>query len=149
MKSLFEKEAEEEISNRINKLSVDSKRLWGKMDVAQMLAHCAITMEMATGAKKLSRLFIGRILGPLVKSSYLGPKPLSKNSPTDKNFIISDPHDFEFEKKRLLLLVKQFSEGGAANCTTHPHSFFGKFTPNEWGISTFKHLDHHLRQFGV
>jgi Protein of unknown function (DUF1569) len=149
MKSLFEKEAEEEISNRINRLSVDSKGLWGKMDVAQMLAHCAVTMEIATGTKKLPRLFIGRVLGPFVKSSYLGPKPFPDNSPTDKNFIIKDQRDFDVEKKRLLSLVKQFSEGGEGKCTTHPHSFFGKLTPAQWGTSTLKHLDHHLRQFGV
>ncbi len=114
-----------------------------------MLAHCAITMEMATGQRHLPRVFIGRIVGPMVKSSFLGPKPFSKNSPTDKSFLIKDQRNFDAEKERLLILVKQFAEGSEAKCTTHPHAFFGKLTPTEWATIMYKHLDHHLTQFGA
>ena len=53
------------------------------------------------------------------------------------------------EKKRLAALVERFSKGGRAGCTTHPHPFFGALTPDDWGVLTYKHLDHHLRQFGL
>ncbi len=46
-------------------------------------------------------------------------------------------------------LIDKFAAGGAAGCTKNPHSFFGKMTPEEWAILMYKHLDHHLRQFGV
>jgi len=149
MKNLFNQTDTTEILNRINKLNATSQRLWGKMEVGQMLAHCSKALEMASGQSFPPRLFIGRILGPLFKSKYLNDKPLDKNSPTDKSFIISDNRDFEKEKVTLKNLVQQFAEGGAEKCTTHPHSFFGKLTPEQWGIGMYKHLDHHLRQFGV
>jgi hypothetical protein len=149
MISMYEKRAYDDVVARINKLSPASQRQWGKMNVAQMMAHCSTTLECATGKVKLPRLLIGRILGPLVKSSYLSEKPFSKNSPTDKSFIIADERDFDAEKQKLLQLIKEFSEGGEEKCTTHPHSFFGKLTPAQWGTSMYKHLDHHLRQFGV
>jgi hypothetical protein len=149
MKSLFDKNAVDELSGRINKLSAASEREWGKMDVAQMLAHCAITMEVATGQRHPARMFIGRVLGPIFKSDYMGPKPLRKGSPTDKSFIVQDARDFNTEKERLLKLIKQFAAGGEAACTRHPHAFFGRLTPAEWAISSYKHLDHHLQQFGV
>jgi hypothetical protein len=149
MKSLFEKDSVREIYNRINNLSAQSKREWGKMDVAQMLAHCSKIMELATGQKKLPRLFIGRILGPMAKASYLSEKPFSKNGPTDRNFIITNQRDFNPEKEKLINLIQLFSNGGETKCTTHPHSFFGRLTPAQWGTSMYKHLDHHLKQFGV
>jgi Protein of unknown function (DUF1569) len=53
------------------------------------------------------------------------------------------------ERERLRGLVDRFCQAGAPGCTSHPHSFFGHLTPEEWAILTYKHLDHHLRQFGV
>jgi hypothetical protein len=46
-------------------------------------------------------------------------------------------------------LIDRFVASGPAGCTNHPHSFFGRLTPEEWAILMYKHLDHHLRQFGV
>lgn len=149
MKNVFQPEVLEEIKQRINKLQPDTQREWGKMEVAQMMAHCSAALEVATGKKFPPRIFIGRILGPFFKSVFSNEKPLKKNMPTDKTFLVIDGRNFEKEKARLIDLVSQFSTGGEAKCTKHPHSFFGKLTPAEWGFGMYKHLDHHLRQFGV
>jgi Protein of unknown function (DUF1569) len=149
MKNLFQPETVEEIKQRIEKLHPDSKRLWGKMEVAQMLAHCTAALEVAAGQKFPPRMFIGRILGPFIKPVFTNEKPFKKNTPTDKSFLVIDQRNFEKEKSRLLELINQFSTGGPEKVTTHPHSFFGKLTPIEWGTGMYKHLDHHLRQFGV
>ncbi len=137
------------ILNRIEKLRPDSQRQWGKMSVAQMLAHCHISMETALGQKTIKRLFIGRLIGSLIRPKVLGEKPFPKNSPTDKSYIFTDHRDFAEEKAKTIASIKKFFEGGPARCTTHPHPFFGKFTPEEWAVFQWKHLDHHLRQFGV
>ncbi len=147
MKSIFELEAYQGIIQRIEKLKPGTPNLWGKMKVEQMLAHCCVPLQNAIGLKKTPRSFIGRLLGRFVKESFMGDKPFPKNSPTDKNFIVTDKRDFEKEKQNLLQLVKQFAEGGRAACTTHPHPFFGNLSPEEWGKGTYKHIDHHLRQF--
>jgi hypothetical protein len=149
MKNLFQTEAFDEIIQRINKLTPDSARLWGKMEVAQMLAHCTASMEVATGLKTPPRMFIGRILGPFLKSHFTNDKPLKKNSPTDKSFLVIDQRNFEKEKARLVDIITRFSRGGPEKVTRHSHSFFGKLTPMQWGKGMYKHLDHHLKQFGV
>jgi hypothetical protein len=149
MNNLFDESDVAGILSRIDKLTPEAKREWGKMNVSQMLAHCNAALSTASGADFPKRLFIGRILGSFVKPSYLNDKQLSKNSPTDKIYIFSDARDFEIEKNKTISLIKKFHEGGVSKCTTHPHSFFGKFTPEEWAISQWKHFDHHLRQFGV
>ncbi len=46
MKNIFTTEVANEIINRINNLTHNSKPLWGKMSVDQMLAHCNVTYEL-------------------------------------------------------------------------------------------------------
>ena len=149
MKNVFQPDALQEVNQRINKLQPNSQRQWGKMDVAQMFAHCSAALEVAAGKKFPPRIFIGRILAPFFRSVFSNDKPFKQNMPTDNSFLIIDQRNFEREKARLIDLVTQFSTGGKVKCTTHPHPCFGKLTPNEWGTGMYKHLDHHLRQFGV
>lgn len=149
MKSLFNQKDVSEILERIGKLAPNSQRQWGKMNVSQMLAHCNVSMETAMGVNFIKRVFIGRIIGTLMKSKVLSEKPFGRNSPTDKSYIFPADLEFEAEKSKAIASIKKFHEGGPSKCTTHPHPFFGKFTPEEWAVFEWKHLDHHLRQFGV
>jgi Protein of unknown function (DUF1569) len=150
MKNLFEATTTKEVKDRIARLGPDSQRQWGKMTAAQAMAHCSTTMEWAVGDTYEPRAFVGRIFGPLAKSRMLrDEKPLSRNMPTAKSLVVADERDLGKECARLSALVDRFSEGGPRSCTTNPHAFFGKLTPEEWARLMYKHLDHHLRQFGV
>jgi hypothetical protein len=119
------------------------------MDVAQMMAHCSGALDMASGKLNPPRMLIGWIIGPLVRPIYTNEKPFSRNNPTDKNLVISDTRDFAREQERLKICVREFHQGGEEKCTRHPHPFFGALTPSEWSRGMYKHLDHHLRQFGA
>ena len=106
-------------------------------------------MEMAVGLKSPPRTFVGRIFGKLAKKSVLGERAIRRNMPTDKSLIIRGDRDFAAEQQRLLEWVESFSSGGTEQCRAHAHTFFGYMTPIEWAVLGYKHLDHHLRQFGV
>ena len=149
MKNLFQPEAVVEVISRVDTLQPATQRLWGKMNVAQMMAHCSAALDMASGQLNLPRMFIGRLIGPFIKPIYSNDKPFSQNNPTDPQLVVSDQRDFLREREQLKVKVRQFHEGGEAKCTRHPHPFFGSLTPPEWGIGMYKHLDHHLRQFGA
>jgi hypothetical protein len=149
MRNLFQPEAAAEVVSRIDKLQPGTQRQWGKMDVAQMMAHCAATLDVASGRVVLPRLLIGRILGPFVRHVFTNDKPFSRNAPTHKKFLIADNREFAMEQEGLKVRVREFHEGGEAKCTKYPHTFFGPITPHEWATGMYKHLDHHLRQFGV
>jgi hypothetical protein len=148
MKNLYEPDTAKEVISRIDSLQPASQRQWGKMEVAQMLAHCSATMDMASGRLNPPRALIGRLIGPLFKSVLINEKPLGQNAPTDKKLKISDQRDFAREQEKLKQCVRRFHEGGEAGCTRHPHPFFGALLPHEWSRGMYKHLDHHLRQFG-
>jgi len=150
MKNLFEAATTNEVKERIARLGPNSAREWGKMNAAQAMAHCATSMEWAVGDRNEPRMFIGRILGPLVKSKVLKDEaPMGRNAPTAKSLVVADERDLAKERQRLCALVDRFCSGGPHACTKHPHSFFGPLTPDEWARLMYKHLDHHLRQFGV
>ena len=150
MKNLFEATTADEVKERIAKLGPNSQRQWGKMTAPQALAHCANTMEFAVGDRNEPRMLIGRILGPLVKSKVLkDDEPMRRNAPTVKSLVVSDERDLAKERQRLCVLIDRFSAGGPQGCTKQPHTFFGPLTPDEWSRLMYKHLDHHLRQFGV
>jgi hypothetical protein len=150
VKNLFDPGTAEEIKNRLAKLNADSPRQWGKMNVAQAVAHCSKGIEMAVGEIRPHRVFIGRILGPIIKPLALrDDEPMRKNSPTAPALLVPDDRNLESEREKLRGLVDRFAKAGPQGCTAHPHPFFGKLTPDQWAILMYKHLDHHLRQFGV
>jgi hypothetical protein len=146
VKNLFDPAVKQDIIDRINQLTPQSKREWGKMGVAQMLAHCQMPLGVAVGKHKLQGSFLIKLLGPLFKSQLYNDKPFKQNLPTDKSFKIADAKDFEKEKQNLIQMINEFSENTMSG---EPHPFFGKLTKEQWSKGTWKHLDHHLKQFGV
>ena len=150
MKNLFEPNDLETLRARIVQLRPDSDRQWGTMTVAQALAHCSLGVQTATGELRPPRKLIGRILGPLIKPKVVGDdEPMRRNSPTVKGLVVLHEPDFSTEQLRLIASLEQFSASGPKGCTSHPHAFFGRLAPDEWAILMYKHIDHHLRQFGA
>lgn len=119
------------------------------MDAAQTMSHCALGIEAATGDATLARSLLARLLGRFFKGLLLGPKPFSKNSPTHPMLVTTSPKDFEREKARLLASIRKFHDAGPASAARFEHALLGKLTGEEWGVLQHKHMDHHLRQFGV
>ena len=149
MQTLFDRAAQESILGRLELLQSGDSRQWGKMSPAQMMAHCSIAMEMATGDTPRRQTLIGKLFGPLAKSSLLGEKPFGRNLPTDPAFVMIAEKDFETEKQRLKRLVNTFCENGPEKASAYTHSFLGRLRGEQWGVMMYKHLDHHLRQFGA
>ena len=149
MKSLFDATAYNEIKERMNRLSPGSAAQWGKMNVAQMLAHCKEAFQVPLSEKKLPRMFMGRLMGWMIKSKLYSDDPWKKNLPTAPDFLIKDERDFNNEKQQLMNLVSKFHAAGLNGISKYPHPFFGKFTPEQWGMSMYKHMDHHLKQFAA
>ncbi len=147
MQSIFHTADRDEIVRRLGTLQPNSPRQWGKMNSAQMLAHCAGALEVACGDRPKTQAFLGRLLTPFIKSAVLGERPLRRNAPTDPDFVFVDERDFAVEHRKLTALIDRFCERGPDGAASQVHSFFGRLTGDEWGRLTYKHLDHHLRQF--
>ena len=147
VKNLFEPAVKQEIEDRINRLTSQSLPKWGKMNVAQMLAHLQEPMAIALDGKSVKVNWLMKMIFPLLKSKLWDDKPYKQNLPTSPSFITyGSEKDFEKEKHGLLNMVNRFTE---ANILSDRHPVFGKLTKENWSKATWKHIDHHLQQFGV
>ena len=150
MKNIFDKEITSEQIIRINNLSATTKPTWGKMSVSQMLAHCCVSYEMVFTDKYPSPNALTKwILKVFVKNIVVSEKPFSKNGRTSPQFIVADEREFEAEKKRLIDYIIKAQELGEAYFEGKESNSFGKLTAAEWNNLFYKHLNHHLTQFGV
>ena len=147
IKNLFEDDVKQEIVDRINKLSPETQRQWGKMNVAQMLAHVQVPMGVALGTNTVTGNWLMKMILPLFKRKLYDDSPWKQGLPTDKTFVTTGfKKDFLAEKELLLGKINRFTE---ENMVSEKHPVFGKLTKEQWSKATWKHLDHHLRQFGV
>lgn len=149
MKTIFAEADRTALLARLHAVRPDSPRQWGKMSPAQMLSHCAQALETGTGDRPMKQKLIGKILMPFFRSRILGERPFQRSSPTDPTFVAPDTCDFDVQRTRLLGLIDRFVAAGPAAAGKYTHAFFGKMTGEEWGELTYKHLDHHLQQFGL
>jgi len=147
MKSLFDPADNAAILERLARLAPGAERAWGRMEPAQMLAHLQVPLRVALGELRLKRSLIGLLVGPIAKKKLTSAAPWKKNLPTDKAFVVTGERNFLGERERLVELVHRF--GGARAIISPHHPFFGALTPEEWGVLSWKHMDHHLTQFGV
>ncbi len=147
MKSLFEKANYEDILARIDSLNDSKVGKWGKMNVGQMVWHCQVPLKVAIKNKPTKKA--GNILIKwFFKKSLYNEKPWRKNLPTTSFARATEEKNFEEERKILQKLVSDFYLL-KDKTDWNPHPIFGEFTPDQWGAMQYKHLDHHLRQFGV
>lgn len=150
MKNIFDKEVCNEFINRINKLTPESKALWGKMNVSQMLAHCNVSYEMVyDNIHPKPNAFFRFILKLLVKNKVVDDKPYARNNGTAPQFIIKGDRNFDIEKDRLIAYINKTEELGEKEFEGKESLSFGKLHAGEWNNMFSKHLEHHLSQFGV
>jgi len=150
MKNIFQPTVASETIERINNLSPATIPLWGKMNVAQMLAHCNVSYELVyEDIHPKPGPVMKFILKKLVKNKVVNEKPYPKNNQTAPAFIIKDEREFEKEKLRLIAYINQTQQLGESHFDGKESHSFGILTKTEWNNMFYKHLDHHLNQFGV
>ena len=149
MQNIFHAGVADQIIDRLSRLQPNSKALWGKMNVGQMLSHCQAPMEVAVGNRKSKRSVLGFLFGRIAIQRLMKDTSFRKNLPTDKSFIRTGEHNFYQEREKLQSLIKQFAKADQLAIASKTHPFFGKMTVEEWGQLIWKHLDHHLQQFGA
>jgi hypothetical protein len=150
MNNIFDSKIASMVIERINNLTPTTQPVWGKMTVAQMLAHCNVTYEMAyENIHPKPNAFVKFLLTLLVKNSVVTEKPYKKNNQTAPAFIIKEEKNFDTEKVRLTNYIKKSQELGSTFFEGKESHSFGKLTATEWNCMFYKHLDHHLSQFGV
>lgn len=147
IRSIFEPEVYAEVKQRLDAITEDSERKWGKMTPAQMMHHCQAPLNIMLSKNDygLKPNWFAKVL---FKKSLYNDKLWRKNLPTARAMKEVDDRNFETEKANLKSLIEEVGENlDKQNWGKHPA--FGHFTDEQWGRMQYKHLDHHFRQFGV
>src|SRR5690554_4269810 len=149
MQNIFDLKVTEELISRINQLNPTTSPHWGKMNVSQMLAHCNVVYEMVyTDQHPKPNGFVKFILKLFVKQAVVNEMPYKRNSKTAPAFIIADKRDFEVERERLIEYNLKTQKLGQDHFHQKEYHSFGTLTITEWNNLFYKHLNHHLEQFG-
>jgi hypothetical protein len=135
---------------RINKLSPTSAPLWGKMTVAKMLKHlCVPYKQIKSKNPKAAPWYLRIMLQLFYKKIMTNETPYAHNMPTAKNFIIKEEPEFEQVKTDLIQHLLDIKALGPEAFEGRKHVALSTLSAKEWDNLLYKHLDHHLRQFGV
>lgn len=146
--NLFEKQDYEALKKRIENLSSNSNRQWGSLTHPQMLAHCTKVLNVALTDYK-SQYFLGKLFGKKIVSNILKNKyEMKKGIKSSKKLFVEHPKSFDIEKAILLETFETFHKKGSAFYENKLHPFFGRLSSGTWNTLTYKHLNHHLTQFG-
>jgi hypothetical protein len=137
------------IIKRIEALTPNAQRKWGTMTLPQMLEHCILQLKLALGIitnneKKTS--FLNTAFGRWM-ALYIAPWPKGGATPQAMNVTLNMTaiDEVTVEKERLLQLLQTVQQHNHFQ----PHPFFGAVNKKDWGRLIWKHLNHHLKQFGV
>lgn len=136
------------IRQRIGNVTSASVPRWGQMDAQAMLTHLRLSALMALGelpvACKGKRVFQ---VFP-IKHLILHVAPFPKGAPTAPELLVPDASRVEAIQSELVSLMERIAQGPReGDGPVHP--LFGRLSRREWGVATYKHADHHLRQFGA
>ena len=148
MRSILNEADRADIGTRMRSLSESSTRRWGSMNVVSMLQHLRLSTRMALGEldvpsvnKRAFQMF------PL-KHLILYVFPFPKGAPTAPELKPSNAISLEEERAALLELLERIGTGPREGAGP-AHPLFGPMSWREWGVVTYKHADHHLKQFGA
>lgn len=150
MKTIRDEKCRAELAARLNTLSVDSKPAWGRMNVEQMLSHLVQAAELPFVASTADRSsFLSRtVIKPLILYVLPMPKEVKTSAEMDQQQDGRKPLGFDVDKENVIQSINRVGTLATDHaCLDHP--FFGKMSAKEWAVIGHKHIDHHLRQFGV
>lgn len=150
MKTIRNETARTNLIERLNRLSGDHKALWGKMTVNQMMSHLVQSADLpfTSGLPDKSNFMSRTLIKPLIL--YVLPMP--KNVKTSPGFNQQQngrkPQEFSSDRQIVIDSIDTLGNLSVAHpCLSHP--MFGKMSAKEWAYIAYKHIDHHLKQFGV
>ena len=150
MKTIRNEDCRNALIERMNSLSPESKAAWGRMSVEQMLSHLVQSGELpfVMSVPEHSNFMSRTVIKKLVMYVLPMPKEVKTSAEMDQQQKGRPPAGFDADRTAAIDLINKLGTlAPDHNCLNHP--FFGKLSVKEWSALAHKHIDHHLRQFGV
>jgi hypothetical protein len=147
MKSIWQDETRRELSDRVGAVAWDRRAEWGKFSAPKMVCHLADSLKMAMGDLKVVRKRLP-IRYPPLKQFIIYVAPFPKSASTAPELLVRAPREWANDIADVQDLLAR--AGSARTTEAWPeHPLFGKLSKRAWGVLIYRHMDHHLRQFGA
>jgi hypothetical protein len=147
-RTIFDPTSRNQLLERIARLRPDSERRWGRMTPNEMMCHLEDSMSCATGETP-ARPRKSFLSNPVVRTLIIHYVPWPKGkAQTVPEMLATRPSEFEADRQRLSERVRKAGERGP-NAPWAVHPAFGQMSGRDYGVLIYRHVDHHLRQFGV
>jgi len=147
MKSICHIETKEQIIDRLNKFDSQKQPLWGQFTCQKMLSHLADSLRMALGHLTVAAKKTPVRYWP-INLLLVYWMPIPKGIPTSPELIARAGDAIDKEIDSIINLLNEFADRkDEKNWPYHPA--FGKLSKSAWGVLLYKHVDHHLKQFGT
>lgn len=147
MPSIWNEADRRSLDNRLQAMQAGNKATWGQMSLKEMLDHLAKSLGIATGETKCAPKS-----GPFrywpIRVLIIHVVPWPKGAPTAPELLVKTHGDWQQNRKAVREAITRI---GAldSSATLHEHPAFGRISRHSWGVLMYRHVDHHLRQFGV
>ena|SRR5215213_6043692 len=148
MRTMWETQRQQEIRNRVARLRPDARGAWGKLSAPAMVCHLADSLKMALGEVAVAPKHLPIRYAPL-KQLIIYVAPFPKSAPTAPELLARSPAAWQTDVDELQALVDRFAARGRDTSAWPEHPAFGRMSHRAWGVLVYRHMDHHLRQFGA
>jgi hypothetical protein len=147
MRSIWQEDARRELNDRVAALAWDGRAAWGKFTAPKMVCHLADSLRMAMGELKVAPKRLPIRYAPL-KQFIIYVAPFPKGVPTAPELLTREPREWTRDVADVQELL---ARAGQARTTDGwpEHPAFGKLSTRAWGVLIYRHMDHHLKQFGA
>jgi hypothetical protein len=137
----------EELKARVRRLNATRTPEWGRFTAQQMVVHLCDSLRMASGELPTAPKN-KPIRHPPLKQLIIYWLPFPRNVQTAPELLIRTPGEFASDVGELVDRLESFVKAGpAAAAAVHP--LFGRMNGRLWGVLVYRHMHHHLAQFGV
>jgi hypothetical protein len=146
MPSLRDETVRNKLIQRLQGLTPATKPKWGRLDASRMLCHLSDALAMSLAEVSVEPMNHKAFHYFPLKHLILYVLPFPKSAPTARELLSTAPQDFDTDRRRVVELIDRLAASPNAKGPEHP--FFGPLANDEWNALQWKHIDHHLKQFG-
>jgi uncharacterized protein DUF1569 len=147
MKSIWQDEARQELDVRVGKLAWDHPAAWGTFTAPKMVCHLADSLRMAMGDLKVANKNLP-IRYPPLKQLIIYVAPFPKGAPTAPELLARQPSEWANDIADVQALLARAASARTTDSWPE-HPAFGRLSRRAWGVLIYRHMDHHLKQFGA
>jgi hypothetical protein len=147
MKSIWREDDRRALNDRVGRVAWDGRAAWGKFTAPKMICHLADSLKMAMGDLQVAPKRLP-IRYPPLKQLIIYAAPFPKGAPTAPELLAREPREWANDVADVQALLARAASARTTD-TWPEHPAFGKLSKRAWGVLIFRHMDHHLKQFGA